>query len=259
MKILRKIAVLGCLVLLASSVRAHTLRVAAASDLQLAMGELGGRFEKKSGIKVAVTYGSSGNFRAQIQNGAPFDLFFSADVQYPQQLVASGLADGQSLFVYAEGHLVLWAPAGANLHFAEKGFEALKDPRIEKIAIANSEHAPYGRAAVAALQKAGLYDQVKSKLVFGENISQAAQFVQSGSAQVGIIALSLTFAESMKGGERWDIPADLYPPIEQAAVVIDASPNKAAARAFLKFVKSEEGREVLSKYGLTSSGSAQRP
>jgi molybdate transport system substrate-binding protein len=259
MKTLRKIAVLGCLVFLVSSVRAQTLRVAAASDLQLAMGELGGRFEKKSGIKVAVTYGSSGNFRAQIQNGAPFDLFFSADVQYPQQLVATGLADGQSLFVYAEGHLVLWAPAGANLRFAERGFEALKDPRIEKIAIANPEHAPYGRAAVVALQKAGRYEQVKSKLVFGENISQAAQFVQSGSAQVGIIALSLTFAESMKGGERWDIPADLYPPIQQAAVVIDASPNKAAARAFLKFVKSEEGRAVLSKCGLTSSGSAQKP
>ncbi len=259
MNIFRKILVLACLLVLASSARAQTLRVAAAADLQFAMSDLAGRFEKKTGAKVAVSYGSSGNFRAQIENGAPFDLFFSADVVYPRQLVSAGLADAQSLCVYAQGRLALWAPAGANLHLAERGFAALKDARIEKIAIANPEHAPYGRAAVAALQKAGLYDQVKSKLVFGENISQAAQFVQSGSAQAGIIALSLTFAESMKGGERWEIPADLYPPLQQAAVMIHASPNKAAASAFLEFVKSGEGRNVLVKYGLTASDSPQKP
>lgn len=259
MNSIRKMLVLASLLVLASSVHAQTLRVAAAADLQLAMSDLGARFEKKTGIKVAVTYGSSGNFRAQIQNGAPFDLFFSADLLYPQQLVSAGLADAQSLTVYAEGHLVLWAPASASLHLGGRGFEALKDSRIERIAIANPEHAPYGRAAVAALQKAGLFDQVKQKLVFGENISQAAQFVQSGSAQVGMIALSLTFAESMNGGEHWKIPADLYPPLRQAAVIIDASPNKAAAKAFLKFVKSEEGREVFLKFGFTPPGSAQKP
>jgi molybdate transport system substrate-binding protein len=259
MNFLQKIAVLGCLLGLAPPAPAQTLRVAAAADLQFAMSDLAGRFEKKTGTKVAVSYGSSGNFRAQIENGAPFDLFFSADVFYPQQLVSAGLADAQSLCVYARGHLVLWAPAGANLHFAERGFEALKDSRVQKIAIANPEHAPYGRAAVAALEKAGLYDQVKSKLVFGENISQAAQFAQSGGAEAGMIALSLTFAESMKGGERWEIPRDFYPPLEQAAVIIHSSPNKAAASAFLEFVKSDEGRSVLSKYGFTPPSSSEKP
>jgi molybdate transport system substrate-binding protein len=248
-----------CLLVLASSVRAQTLRVAAAADLQFAMNDLSDQFEKKIGTKVAVSYGSSGNFRAQIENGAPFDLFFSADAQYPQQLISTGAADAESLFVYAQGHLVLWAPADTNLHLAEKGLEALRDVRVVKIAIANPEHAPYGRAAVAALQKAGLYEELKSKLVYGENISQAAQFAQSGSAQVGIIAMSLTFADSMNGGERWEVPADLYPPIQQAAVIVHSSTNKAAARAFIEFVKSEEGRKIFVKYGLTPALSAKKP
>ena|SRR5271166_2284240 len=247
-----KMAVLICLLVQSSAVRAQTLRIAAASDLQFTMSELGDRFEKKTGIKVAVTFGSSGNFNAQIQNGAPFDLFFSADLAYPQQLISAGLADAQSFTVYARGHLALWAPAGANLLLADRGFEALKDARVQKIAIANPDHAPYGRAAVAAMQKAGIYDQIKSKLVFGENISQAAQFVQSGSAQIGIVALPLTLVEGMKGGERWEVPEDLYPPLQQAAIIVDASSNKAAARAFLKFVKSDEGRDVLARFGFTS-------
>lgn len=251
MNVIGKVTILALSLVLVPLVRAQTVRVAAASDLQSAMNDLSSRFERQTGTSVAVTYGSSGNFRAQIQNGAPFDLFFSADALYSQQLIAAGLADGQSLIVYAQGHLVLWAPAGENLHLAERGFEALKDARVQRVAIANPEHAPYGRAAVAALQKAGLYEQIKSKLVYGENISQAAQFVQSGSAQAGIIALSLTFAESMRGGERWDVPLDFYPSLQQTAVILDASPNKAAARTFLKFVQSDEGRKVLSSYGLT--------
>jgi molybdate transport system substrate-binding protein len=130
---------------------------------------------------------------------------------------------------------------------------------VQKIAIANPEHAPYGRAAVAALQKAGLYEQLKSKFVLGENISQAAQFAQSGNAQVGVIALSLTFADSMKGGERWEIPAEYYPTIRQEAVIINASPNKTAAKAFLEFVKSDKGRQILSKFGLTPPTPSSKP
>jgi molybdate transport system substrate-binding protein len=237
--------------LLGWSVDAQTLRVAAAADLQFAMKDLAGQFEKQSGTEVAVSYGSSGNFRAQIENGAPFDLLFSADAQYPQQLVAAGVADAGSLIVYAQGHLVLWARAEEKLEIATKGFEVLEDPRVAKIAIANPEHAPYGRAAVAALQKAGLYDSVKGKLVYGENISQAAQFAQSGSAQVGIIALSLTFAESLKRGEQWKIPPEMYPPIQQQAVIVSASANKQKAREFLLFVGSKTGRKILSSYGLT--------
>jgi molybdate transport system substrate-binding protein len=258
MKMHLKLALLLCL-LLAFRAEAQTLRVAAAADLQLAMNDLASQFEKNTGAKVAVSYGSSGNFQAQIQNGAPFDVFFSADALYPEQLVKAGVADPGSLVEYAQGHLVLWAASSENLEVAKRGLEVLKDSRVQKIAIANPEHAPYGRAAVAALKKAELYEQVKDKLVYGENISQTAQFAQSGSAQVGMVALSLTFAESMKNGQKWEIPAEYYPPIKQEAVMINSSPNKTAARAFLEFVKSEQGRKILSGYGLTPPEAAAKP
>ena len=178
---------------------------------------------------------------------------------YPERLVKVGVADAESLIVYAQGHLVLWTAAGENLQLSVRGLEALKDSRVQKIAIANPEHAPYWRAAVAALKKAGLYDQVKAKLVYGENVSQAAQFAQSRSAQVGIVALSLTFGESMKSGEKWEIPPGYYPPIKQEAVMINSSPNKATVRAFLEFVKSEEGRTTLARYGLTPPVATTKP
>jgi molybdate transport system substrate-binding protein len=261
MKLIPKLLVtLLALLTLAFCVRAQTtLRVAAAADLQFAMNDLAGQYEKQTGTKIVVTYGSSGNFHAQIANGAPFDLFFSADAMYAEQLAKAAVADARSLTVYAQGHLVLWAPAGSNWHLRERGFAALKDAHVQKIAIANPEHAPYGRAAVAALQQAGLYDELKPKLVMGENISQTAQFAQSGSAQIGIIALSLTFAPSMNGGELWEIPAKYYPPILQDAVVINSSQNKAAAQAFLNFVKSGQGRNILAKYGFTAPESNTQP
>jgi molybdate transport system substrate-binding protein len=227
---------------------AQTLRIAAASDLQFALPDLAAQYEKQSGAKLAITYGSSGNFIAQIQNGAPFDLFFSADVSYPHQLVVAQLADVSSLQIYAVGHLVLWLPPDSPLD-PSSGLKILLDPRIQKIAIANPEHAPYGRAAVAALRDAGLYDQLKPKLVFGENISQAAQFVQSGSAQAGLLAHSLTFSPAMKSGKFWTIPADEYPAVEQAAVLLTASGNKEAAISFLAFLKTPTARTTLERYG----------
>lgn len=259
MKILRDLAIVFLLVWIAPCARAQELRVAAAADLQFAMSDLASKFEKTSGAKVAVSYGSSGNFRAQIANGAPFDLFFSADVQYPNMLVSAGLADAGSLYVYAHGKLVLWAPAGENLQLEKHGMAALKNPRVAKIAIANPDHAPYGRAAVAALQEAGLYSELKPKLVYGENISQAAQFAQSGNAQVGILALSLTYADNMKNGERWELPDDLYPTMEQAVVIVRASKNKTVAQAFLDYVKSAAGKELLAKHGFTVAAGAQKP
>jgi len=245
--------------MVAVGVRAQTLRVAAAADLQYAMKAIVGQFEAKTGTQVSVSYGSSGNFRTQIENGAPFDLFFSADEQYPQALMKAGLADAQSLLVYAQGHLVLWAPQSENLQLKAKGLQVLRDPRVRKIAVANPEIAPYGRAAITALRNAGLYDALKSKLVFGENVSQAAQFAESGSAQVGIISLSLTFAGSMKDGECWEIPPDLYPPIQQEAVIITASRNKTDAKAFLAFVAGESGRAILARYGLAPSALGAKP
>jgi molybdate transport system substrate-binding protein len=227
------------------------IRIAAAADLKFAMGELSGKFEKQSGTKVNVTYGSSGNFFSQLQNGAPFDLFFSADIEYPKKLAAAGLAEPGTLYEYALGRIVIWTPADSKVDVTEEGWKALLDASVEKIAIANPEHAPYGRAAVAALQKAGIYESVKAKLVYGENISQAAQFVQSGNVQAGILAMSLAVSPAMRDGKRWVIPAEMHAPLEQAAIVLKDAKNKDAARAFLEFVKSAAGRPILEKYGFT--------
>ncbi|MGB2677317.1 MAG: molybdate ABC transporter substrate-binding protein [Candidatus Acidiferrum sp.] len=233
------------------SSHAQTLRIAAASDLQFALPDLAAQYEQQTGTKLAITYGSSGNFFAQIQSGAPFDLFFSADIAYPQKLIDTGFAESDSRYTYAFGRIVLWLPPESPLIPANLQWNTLLDARIHKIAIANPDHAPYGRAAVAALQKAGLYERLKSKLVYGENISQAAQFVQSGGAQAGILAMSLTFAPAMKSGKYWEIPRDLYPPLEQAVVLLKSSPDKPAARAFLAFLHTESARDTLARYGFT--------
>ena len=227
------------------------LRVSAAADLHFAMPELVAGFEKKNIATLQVSYGSSGNFFTQIQNGAPFDLFFSADSEYVKRLDAAGLSEPGTTGIYAMGRLVLWTRADAAVDVRRDGWKALLDSRVEKIAIANPAHAPYGKAAEAALRSAGIYDQVKGKLVFGENISQTAQFVQSGNAQVGLVALSLAISPAMKEGHRWEVPVEAYPPIEQSAVVLRSSKNVAAARAFLDFVRGEQGREILRKNGFS--------
>jgi molybdate transport system substrate-binding protein len=232
-----------------ASAKTPEVRVAAAADLKLAMGELAAEFEKTGGAKVDVTYGSSGNFFSQLQNGAPFDLFFSADIEYPRKLEAAGITETATLYEYAIGRIVIWTPPESKLDLAKLGWKVLLDSQVQKIAIANPEHAPYGRAAVAAMQKAGIYEQVKPKLVYGENISQTAQFVQSGNAQAGIVAMSLAVSPAMKNGKQWEIPADMHPAIEQAAIIMKAAKNKQAAKAFLEFVKSKDGRAILEKYG----------
>ena len=233
----------------ATCAQRNEVRVAAAADLKFAMDELAGQFEKQTGTKVEVTYGSSGNFLSQLRNGAPFDLFFSADIEYPRKLEAQGLAEPGTLCEYAVGRIAIWAPADSKVDVNTQGWKALLDARVQKIAIANPEHAPYGKAGVAALQKAGIYEQVKAKLVYGENISQAAQFVQSGNAQAGIIARSLAVSPAMKEGKSWEIPAEWHPPIEQGAIVLKDAKNKDAARELLKFVRSDAGRALLAKYG----------
>lgn len=239
---------------MAGAARAQEIRVAAAADLKFAMQDAAAQFEKQTGTKVDVTYGSSGNFFSQMQNGAPFDLFFSADIEYPKKLESAGIAEPGTLYTYAVGRLAIWMPADTKVDVERQGWKVLLDPSVQKIAIANPEHAPYGRAAVAALQRAGIYEQVKAKLVYGENISQAAQFVQSGNAQAGIVAMSLAVSPGMKVGKRWEIPAYMHPSVQQAAVVLKSSKNKGGARVFLKFVKSEAGRATLAKYGFTFSG-----
>lgn len=218
------------------------------------MDELAERYEKQASVKINVTYGSSGNFLSQMQNGAPFDLFFSADIEYPRKLEAAGLVEPGTLYEYAVGRIVIWMPAKAKIDLEKLGWKALLLSETQKIAIANPEHAPYGRAAVAALQNAGIYEQVRGKLVYGENISQAAQFVQSGNAQAGIVALSLAVSPPMEDGKRWEISVDSYPPIAQGSVVLKSARDKEAARAFMAFVKSDAGQKILESNGFTLPG-----
>src|ERR1019366_8234786 len=196
---------------LSSAARTQDITVAAASDLNYALKDLAPRFEKKTGNKVTLSFGSSGNLYSQIRGGAPYDLFFSADIAYPQKLASAGLIESSSLRTYAIGHLVLWVPNGSSFDPQKLKMDLLLEPSVQRIAIANLEHAPYGRAAMAALEHFGVRDKVAGKLVFGENISQAAQFVQSGNAQVGLIALSLAVSPAMKdSGRYWELPANSY-------------------------------------------------
>lgn len=247
-RILTIIFVISCLPWTLQA-QGQEIRVAAAADLKFAMSDLCARYEKQHGVKINVSYGSSGNFFAQIQSGAPFDLFFSADIDYPRKLQAAGWTEPRTLYEYAVGRIVIWMPADARADVSQSQFAVLLDPSVQKIAIANPEHAPYGKAAVAALQNAKIYDRVKEKLVYGENISQAAQFVQSGNAQAGIIALSLAESPNMAGGKQWEIPEEMHSPIEQAAVLLKTAKDKDAAKAFLEFVKSDAGKSTLAKYG----------
>jgi len=233
---------------------ASEITVAAAADLTFAFKDIVPRFEKESGDTVKLSFGSSGNFFAQMQNGAPFDLFFSADIGYPKKLEAAGLTEPGTMYEYAVGKIVLWVLKPSTIGLS-KGLPVLTDAQIKKIAIADPAHAPYGRAAVAALNSAKLYDEVKSKLVMGENIAQTAQFVQSGSADIGILALSLALAPTLQKQGRYEEIADsLYPPIEQAAVVLKSSKEKAAAEAFIAFLKKPETIKLMQRYGFTVPG-----
>ena len=230
---------------------ADEITVAAASDLNFAFKELIAEYEKTIGNHVKLSLGSSGNFFSQIQNGAPFDLYFSADIGYPKKLEEAGLTVPGSLYRYAVGRIVLWTGNGSHVDVT-KGLEVLRDQAIKKVAIANPKHAPYGRAAVAAMEHYNVYDQVKDRLILGENISQAAQFIESGACDAGVIALSLALAPAMKSrGTYWEIPANTHPPLEQGAVILKQSKNPETAKQFLEFIKGSQGQETMTRYGFT--------
>lgn len=230
------------------------LVVAAAADLSSALKDISDGYEKKTGVHVKLSFGASGALTQQIQNGAPFDVFFSADMDYPQQLITRKQAEADTLYQYAMGKLVMWVPADSPLDVS-KGMSILLDASVKKISIANPQHAPYGRAAEAALKHAGVYDQIAGKLVLGENISQAAQFAESGNAQVGFVALAHAIAPSMQGkGKFWEVPADFYPALTQGVVVVSASQHKKEAAQFIEYVKSPESSTLLKKYGFTLPG-----
>jgi molybdate transport system substrate-binding protein len=243
---------LAILLLFATFATAQELTIAAAADLSFVFPEIAAQYKKQTGDDVKLSFGSSGNLTTQIQNGAPFDIFFSADEDYPKQLIEKGLAEKDTLYRYAIGRLVLWMPSDSNLDLRKLGIMALLSPSVKKIAIANPQHAPYGRAAEAALKYFEIYDQVAAKLVLGENVSQAAQFVESGNAQAGLIALSHALSPAMNGkGQYWTVPVDAYPPLNQAAVVLTGSKEKSAARKFLDFLRTREATSLLSRYGFT--------
>jgi molybdate transport system substrate-binding protein len=249
----RSAAIAGLFALLATAfgqtVPPEKLSIAAAADLQFALADAARQFHQQNPqIELAVTYGSSGNFYAQIHNGAPFDLFLSADVQYPRNLAHDGLVPADAVFVYAYGRIVVWVPAASKLDPAT----ALREPSVQRIAIANPQHAPYGRAAEAALRTMGIYDSVQKKLVLGENIAQTMQFVQSGAADAGIVALSLAVAPNVRGqGRYWDVPLESYPKMEQGGVILKDSP---AARAFRDWLLAKAGRNLLKQYGFSVPG-----
>jgi molybdate transport system substrate-binding protein len=238
--------------LFSTCVAAQEITVAAAADLSVALPDIVATYTKQTGQTVKLSFGSSGNLTNQIQNGAPFDIFFAADESYPAQLVEEGLAEKDTLYRYAVGRLVLWVPKDVSLDLQKLGMKALLDPSVKKISIANPQHAPYGRAAEAALKYFEIYDQIAAKLVLGENVSQAAQFVESGNAQAGLIALSHALAPSMKDkGHYWTVPLDAYPTLNQAAVVLSKSKQQYAARKFLDFVRGPQGASLLKNYGFS--------
>jgi molybdate transport system substrate-binding protein len=236
------------------SVSEHTprgrVRVAAAADLNVAMNDVISRFSAAHDVDVTISYGSSGTFYAQLLNQAPFDLFLSADLNYPNQLAARGLTVPQSEFTYAVGRLVLWAPAASPLDVEHQGLRALNDPSLAHVAIANPEHAPYGRAAVAALQAAGVYDAVRAKVVMGENVAQALQFAQSGAADAAIVARSLAVAAKVKAaGVTFDVPAAMHPRMDQGGVILKWAADVEAARALRGFLLNADGRAILERSG----------
>lgn len=227
--------------------------VAAASDLVAPLGVISTEYERTTGYKVVVVSGASGNLSAQIMNGAPFDVFMSADMDYPRSLIANGKADASTLFRYASGKLVL--VCGRQVLSCTGDIRAaLLDPKVTKVAIANPRHAPYGRAAVEALKHLGVYDQVSHKLVIAENVSQASQFVESGNAQIGLVALSRALAPEARDRTRHlEVPANAYDRIQQGAVVLNRGKTSKAAQAFMLYIKTPDAANILRRYGFDPS------
>lgn len=243
---------LACSLLFATSAHAEKVTVAAAADLKFAMDEIVTTFKKAHpSDEVEVIYGSSGKFHTQIQNGAPYDLFFSADIAFPRELVKAGLAASE-VKPYAFGRIVLWS---ATMDASRMTLASLTDPKIARIAIANPKHAPYGKRAEEALRASGLWEKVEPKLVYGENIAHTAQFVQTGNAQVGIIALALAVNPELanKGG-YWLIPDKLHEPLEQGFVITKRAAGNKLAQQFADYMGSQAARAVMTKYGFVLPG-----
>lgn len=232
------------------------LRVAAAADLEPVLPPILEQFQSATGIHAEATFQSSATLTTQIQNGAPFDVFFSADLSFPKRLIDAGLADAagsgdsKNPITYARGTLVLWERKDA--HLPPPSLDLLRSPDLKRLAIANPDRAPYGRAAVAALNSLKLYDTLKPNLVTAENIAQAAQFVDTANADAGLISLTSALTPHLSAdGSYFVIPRDLYPPIEQGAVIVSNTKQRDAAHKLLDFILSPAIQAQLAKSGLT--------
>jgi len=226
------------------------LRVAAAADLEPVLPRILTQFERDLGVHAEATYQASAALTTQIQNGAPFDVFLSADLSYPKRLINAGLADSPTPIIYGRGTLVLWARKDSKL--PPPSVELLRYPGLRRLAVANPDRAPYGRAAVAALTNLKIYDAIKSRLVTAENIAQAAQFVDSGNADAGLISLTSALIPRLAGsGTYFALPRDLYPPIDQGAVVLKRTSQGPAAHKLLDYLLSTPVQAQLAKAGLT--------
>ena len=236
-----------CSLLLSLSAHAEKITVAAAADLKFAMDEIVITFKKaNSGDEIDVIYGSSGKFHTQIQQGAPYDLYFSADISFPRELAKKGFSASE-VKPYAFGRIVLWS---ASLDATKMTLSSLTDPKITRIAIANPKHAPYGKRAEEALRASNLWYQVEPKLVYGENISHTAQLVQTKNAQVGIIALALAInSELASKGGYWLIPDNMHEPLEQGFIITKEGANNALAKSFADYMGGKPARAVMTKYG----------
>ena len=231
---------------------ADAVSIAAAADLVYCLDEMNAAFKKGyPNVELKVASGSSGNFATQIRNGAPYDVFLSADISFPRDLVKAGMADESTLTIYATGKIVLWTTRPDAVDVT-KGLAVLmtKPETVRKLAVANPDHAPYGRAAKEALQHEKLWDAVQTRIVLGENISQTAQFVETGNADAGIVALSLVLSPKLAKVGKWqEIPAEDYARLEQSAVLTKQGMTNALAHAYLDFLRSAEARAIFDRYG----------
>ncbi len=231
--------------------RGEPLRVAAAADLALAFAEVGKEFERTSGKTVDFSFGSTGLLAKQLSEGAPFDVFAAANLSFVDDVVKSGACLGESQTLYARGRIVLWAKEGVAL---PPTLAELSDPKYAKLAIANPDHAPYGRAAKQALEKSSVWSTVEPRIVYGDNVQQTLMFAQSGNAEAAIVALSLAISSA---GHWVEIPASLHDPLDQAMVVCKGGSRGAKeneARAFVAFVSSDSGRNIMRRYGFLLPG-----
>lgn len=240
---------LALLVLVPNSLAQKQLQLACAADLQPVMPTLAAAYERTTGVRFVTAFGSSATLAQQLANGAPQDVFLSADTIHPQQLIDSGIALGPAPTPYARGVLVLWALKSSPLQ--PLSLDTLKSPRLTRLAIANPAHAPYGLAAQQALQHLGLYEQLKPKLAVAENIAQTAQFAESGNAQAGLISLTIASSDHFRAiGSFIRIPTDAYPPIQQAGVVLKSSRQQKLAHDFLNWLTGPATQQQLKSFGL---------